>query len=289
MNPAENRLEPAPPSREVRCRLYDGASHNPALANLAVETALEIVVNDRPHSMLMQTPGFERELVLGFLFTEGLIEKAADVAGLELESRESFLESEGIRAHVRLPGLDVSQGLPPRPALSLSSCGLCGKESLDKLGRGTTTVKSKQKFAWNGLAALMGDLRGHQPLYEVTRGVHAVALHAADGSFFCCYEDVGRHNALDKVIGRSLIEKWTFGDKLVILSGRASLEMVLKTARAGIPLLLCFSNPTVSAVEAAKALNLTLVGRRGEDRLTCYTHFRRLVDPAEATTLGQAE
>ena len=270
---------PTPDSRMIRCRFYDGRTTGSKELKLAVETALEIVVNDSPHSMLMQTPGYEKELVLGFLFTEGLLETPDDAAGLDFEPGQPFLDSVGIRALVKLPGLDSSQGLPQRPALSLSSCGLCGKEDLEKLGRGLGVVKSKQKFRWDLTASLVDDLTNRQPLYEATRGVHAVAMYDSTGEFFCCYEDVGRHNALDKVIGRCLLEGWSFNDKLLILSGRASLEMILKTARAGVPLLLCFSNPTAPAVEAAKTLNLTLVGRQGKNGLICYSHFRRLIDP----------
>jgi FdhD protein len=127
------------------------------------------------------------------------------------------------------------------------------------------------------LNSLLPDLRQRQPLYQATRGVHALAMYRPDGEFLVCYEDVGRHNALDKTIGRALLEGWDLGDKMVLLSGRASLEMVLKTARAGIPLLVCFSAPTALAAEAAKALNLTLVARREDKYLAAYTHARRII------------
>lgn len=246
--------------------------------NLAVEAALEVVVNGISHSLLMQTPGWERELVVGYLFTEGLIDRPDEVMEFRLLDGPSFLEISGLRAEVTLPRLAVENGLPPRPALSLSSCGLCGKEDLEKLGRGLGRVKSRQQVDWRILEGLIEDLTHHQPLYEQTRGVHAVALYGADGRFACCYEDVGRHNALDKSIGRALLEGWPLDDKVAVLSGRASLEMVLKASRAGLPVLLCFSSPTVLAVEAAKVLNLTLVGRQKDKYLTAFTHGRRLVD-----------
>ena len=265
-------------SRSVRADRYIDGQVMPDRPPLAVEAALEIVVNGRSHSLLMQTPGWERELVVGYLFTEGLIEGPDEVAELKLAEGPSFLEIAGLRAEVTLPGLAVENGLPPRPALSLSSCGLCGKEDLEKLGRGLGRVKSKQKVAWKTLEGLINGLKNHQPLYEQTRGVHAVALFETDGRFVCCYEDVGRHNALDKSIGRALLEGWSLADKVAVLSGRASLEMVLKASRAGLPVLLCFSSPTVLAVEAAKVLNLTLVGRREDKYLMAFTHGRRLTD-----------
>jgi FdhD protein len=265
-------------ARSVRADRYIDGRVTPDRPPLAVEAALEIVVNGRSHSLLMQTPGWERELVVGYLYTEGLIDGPDDVAEMKLSEGPAFLEISGLRAEVSLPRLAVENGLPPRPALSLSSCGLCGKEDLEKLGRGLSRVKSKQTVAWKTLEGLINGLKNHQPLYEQTRGVHAVALFKTDGRFVCCYEDVGRHNALDKSIGRALLEGWPLADKVAVLSGRASLEMVLKASRAGLPVLLCFSSPTVLAVEAAKVLNLTLVGRREDKYLMAFTHGRRLVD-----------
>ena len=243
---------------------------------MAMEAALEVVVNGRSHSLLMQTPGREEDLVVGYLFTEGLIDSPEEIAGIRFVEGDSFLGVSGLRAEVSLPTLSLEAGLPERPALSLASCGLCGKEALDQIGRGLARVRSRQTFKWTVVAGLPEDLRRHQPLYELTRGVHAVALYRPEGTLMCCFEDVGRHNALDKVIGRSLLEGWPLTDKLAVLSGRASLEMVLKTVRAGLPLLLCFSSPTVLAVEAARTLNLTLVARQEDDSLAAYTHARRL-------------
>ncbi|MBU2550007.1 MAG: formate dehydrogenase accessory sulfurtransferase FdhD [Proteobacteria bacterium] len=274
---SEARHEP-PPAREADFWRYDHQAVSKGRGPLAVESALELVVGGRPHSLLMRTPGADVELVTGFLFTEGLIDAPADIAAMEFVPGPEFLGVAGARVLVDLPGLAPDRPLPERTALSLASCGLCGKEDLERLGRGLSRVRSKQGFAWSVLTELLLDLRRHQPLYEQTRGVHAVALYDADGRFRACFEDVGRHNALDKVVGKALREGWSFGDKLVVLSGRASLEMVLKAVRAGVPLMLCFSSPTILAVEAAKTLNLTLVGRREEHYLAAYTHARRVKD-----------
>ena len=246
-------------------------------ANLVIESALEVMINGRSHSLLMRLPGHDAELVVGYLFTEGLIENHSDIAGFSFSAGTEVLGAQGTRVLVELPWLGEVFEFPDRPALSLSSCGLCGKEALEGLDRGLSRVKSRQRFTWDFVFSLLEDLRNHQPLYKKTRGVHAVAMYRADGEFFCCYEDVGRHNALDKVIGRALMEGWSFDDKIIVLSGRASLEMVVKTARAGFPVLLCFSSPTFLAVEAAKGLNLTLVSRRNNKYLAAYTHTRRLI------------
>ena len=255
---------------------FDGSPPHPARAELALETALEIVVNGRSYGLLMQTPGAERELVAGYLCTEALIETMRDAAAVDFEAGPEVLGMPGIRARVLLPGLDTSVGLPERPSISLVSSGLGSADKLRDLCGRLSRVRGVATFAWDTILALIPDLRRHQPLYERTKGVHAVALYGARGEFMCCYEDVGRHNALDKVIGRCLLEEWPFDDKLVVLSGRASLEMVMKTARAGFPLLVCFSSPTVLAVQAADWLNLTLVARRKDESLAGFTHVHRL-------------
>lgn len=263
-----------PASMEVRIFRLGAETARQAVTHLAREAALELVVNGRPHSLLMQTPGNEQALTIGYLFTEGLIESPDEIAALEFTEGQQFLDFGSRRVQVRLPKL--TDELPARPTMALSSCGLCGKESLERLGHGLSRVKSKQSFDRQVLANLLFELQHHQPLYNETHGVHAAAIFQADGTLSCCYEDVGRHNALDKVIGHGLLADWSFDDKIVVLSGRASLEVIVKTARAGIPLFLCFSSPTVLAVEAAKALNLTLVGRMKDRSLACYTHARRI-------------
>ncbi|MBW2092086.1 MAG: formate dehydrogenase accessory sulfurtransferase FdhD [Deltaproteobacteria bacterium] len=264
------------PSRQVRHESFHEGTVHHRLRYLAEETALEIIINGLSYSLLMQTPGQEAELVTGFLYTEGLIDAPSQIGSLTIQKGAGILGMNGVEARVRLPELESRDALPERISFSLSSCGLCGKESLDQIGRGIERVKSRQHFSWETISGLLTDLRRRQPLYEQTKGVHAAAVYEADGSFVCCFEDVGRHNALDKVIGYCLRHDVIFHDKLVVLSGRASLEMILKTARAGMPLFLCFSSPTTLAIEAAKSLNITLVGREKDRTLAAYTHTRRL-------------
>jgi FdhD protein len=264
------------PSQPVRYEHFRDGRLERTRRNLAEEVALEILVNGRSYSLLMETPGQELELVYGYLFTEGMIDTASQVSRVTLQKGPDFLGAEGLQALAELPAQDMSDALPDRLSISLSSCGLCGKDSLDQVGRGVSRVRSRQHFSWATLSDLAADLRNHQPLYEETRGVHAVAVYDASGAFMWCFEDVGRHNALDKAVGHALLNDIALDDKMIILSGRASLEMILKAARARIPLFLCFSNPTVLAIEAAKALNITLVSRESDHSLAAYTHTRRI-------------
>lgn len=263
-------------SRTVRYQGFQGQEVQRQTRDLAEETALDIMINGRSYGLLMETPGHERELVTGYLYTEGLIDGPEEISGLTVEPGDGFMGMDGIRAMAVLPNLDETQALPERMALSLSSCGLCGKESLDQVGRGVVRVRSRQHFSWQTLYSLLADLRKRQPLYEKTHGVHAASVYTADGEFLCCFEDVGRHNAMDKAIGHCLINGISLTDKVVVLSGRASLEMIIKAVRAGLPLFLCFSNPTILAVETAKSLNLTLVAREDDYTLAAYTHTRRI-------------
>ena len=264
------------PSQSVRYEHFREGRLDRTRRNLAEEVALEILVNGKPYSLLMETPGQEMELVYGYLFTEGMIDTASQISGITIQKGSDFLGAEGLQALAELPAQDTDEALPDRLSISLSSCGLCGKDGLDQVGRGISRVRSRQHFSWATLSGLAADLRNHQPLYEETRGVHAVAVYDASGTFKWCFEDVGRHNALDKVVGHALLNNIALDDKMVILSGRASLEMILKAARAGIPLFICFSNPTVLAIEAAKALNITLVSRESDHSLAAYTHTRRI-------------
>jgi len=273
----QDRSQPSP-LREIGCQHFADSSVKESTCPLALESVLEITVNGRPYSLLLHSPGWEKELVVGFLFTEGLIEAVEEIEAVKFGPGPSLLGLEGVRAETILPGLDPDAPLPDRPVVSLSSSGLSSREVLEKRSRGIKPIKSRQSFSWSTLSGLLQDLPQHQPLYHLTRGVHAAALYRADGTFLSCFEDVGRHNALDKLIGRALLQSWPLDDKLVVLSGRASLEMILKTVRAGLPLCLCFSSPTVLAVEAAEIFELTLVGRHQEESLTAYTRLDRLVE-----------
>jgi len=273
----ENDRPQSPSLKEIGCRYFIDSSVKESTCPLALESVLEIFVNGKAYSLLMHSPGWEKELAVGFLFTEGLIEAVEEIEAIKFGPGPALLGLEGIRAETILSSLDPDSPLPDRPVVSLSSSGLSSREVLEKRGRGTKPIKSRQPFSWSTLAGLLKDLPKHQPLYHLTHGVHAAALYRADGTFLCCFEDVGRHNALDKLIGHALLQAWPLDDKLVVLSGRASLEMILKTVRAGLPLCLCFSSPTVLAVQAAELFDLTLVGRHQEEFLAAYTYPGRLV------------
>ena len=252
---------------------------------LADEIPLHLIVNRRRLAVLMQTPGAERELAAGYLFTEGLIENARDILSLSVDRRDDPGGREAMEARINLTEPDRAQRPRPTDEIWKAASGApsrvvnpprseaATRNDPPRPGPGEPPVFDPAVVwsAWSGLKA-------HQPLYRLTRGTHAAALFHADGTLWSCHEDVGRHNALDKTIGRALWENWNFDDKFVVLSGRASLEMVNKTAAAGIPLLVCSSSPTAPAVETADRWGLTLIKPDNNRRLETYTQPWRLAE-----------
>ena len=259
----------------VRFLTYADGKICSASSHLIIEAPLEIVINDVTNVMIMFTPGMTRELVTGFIFTEGLINKASDIEECLISSEETFDKEQVIKARVTISSrlLEISGIKGNR--VSYSSCGVCGKENYYDLKKGLGRVKSRHRFSMDVLKLLPERLERHQPLYNKTNGAHAALLLDSEGNPLFSSEDMGRHNALDKVIGASLIEGITFHDKILLSSGRASLEMILKTARAGVPVFVAMSRPTSRALEAAKFYNITLLDmRKGSNRIYC--HARRI-------------
>ena len=245
-----------------------------SMGHLILETPLEIIINGSSNTLIMFTPGMTRELVTGFLYTEGFVESLSDILDLEIVPVEKEDGEEIIEARVRL----IEERVDSRVStmrVSYSSCGICGKEGYFDLKRGVGRVKSRQRFSMAVLSKTPKALEDHQPLYDKTGGAHAAALLDTEGHILLHCEDMGRHNALDKVIGAALLKEMTCHDKILLSSGRASLEMILKTARIGIPVFVAMSRPTSRSVEAAKFYNITLVDMaKGSNRI--YSHVRRI-------------
>ena len=247
------------------------------MADLLVETPLDIIINGQEHILIMFTPHMVKELVVGFIFTEGLIRHISEIESCTISQVQKPDGEETTEARVVIPCKNSSgnTGSPKRKRVSYSSCGVCGKDSFFNLGNGLTRVKSKKKFSMDVLNRFPHRMHAFQPLYRRTGGAHAAMLFDADGKPVLQSEDMGRHNALDKVIGQVLLNGISRDDKVIFSSGRASLEMILKTARAGFPVFVAKSRPTSRAVDAAKFYNITLIDlARGANRI--YSHVRRI-------------
>ena len=258
-----------------RAFTLDGDKISPKMTDLTVEAPLQIVVNGQEHTLIMFTPQKVRELVFGFVFTEGLINDFRDINSYKVSAIRKEDGEEIIEAHVEIAAKGSSPLAASGKRVSYSSCGICGTENYYQLRNRLKRVKSRQRFTMDMLNRVSRRLEAFQPLYTRTGGAHAAVLFDSKGNQILHCEDMGRHNALDKVIGSTLIQGILPEDKVLVSSGRASLEMILKTARVGFPVFVAMSRPTSRAVEAAKFYNITLIDL-AKDTNRIYTHVRRI-------------
>jgi len=240
-------------------------------------------------AVTMRTPGFEAELAVGFLRTEGLIDGLADLAGLaDVDGPDGpagvtfgdpavlAQPDDTVIVHLRRP-FDVGQ-IAERHFVATASCGICGKATLDDIAvRCDPLPAGRPVVERDVLLGLPGRLRSHQAVFETTGGLHAAGLFTPTGELVTLREDVGRHNALDKLVGAELLAgRLPLHDRVLLVSGRVSFEIVQKAAVAGIPFLAAVSAPSDLAVEAAHRLGLTLVGFLRDDGFNVYTHRERI-------------
>ena len=245
------------------------------ITDLMVETPLQIIINGQNHTLIMFTPQMVEELATGFVFTEGLINHVNQIEECIISLVHKDHGEEIMEARMTIPGYTVPAGVSVGKRISYSSCGICGTENYHNLKKGLGRVKSRQHFSMDILLAVSRNLESFQPLYSRTGGTHAAALFDPTGNIIVHSEDMGRHNALDKAIGSALLKGITPHDKIAVTSGLASLEMILKVARAGYPLFIAMSRPTSRAVEAARFYNITLVDMAKKTN-RIYTHARRI-------------
>jgi FdhD protein len=258
--------QPIPAHATTRVRVVGLPGGETADDRIAVEEPLEIRIGGTPVSVTMRTPGHDEELALGFCLTEGLRPRAARVpADLAANTIE-----------VEAPGADLA-GLQ-RSFFTTSSCGVCGKGALDAVAVEAPPVESGVAVTADLLMSLPARLGLAQPGFAHTGGLHATGLFAADGELLVAREDVGRHNAMDKVIGRAFLDgRLPLADAILCVSGRVSFELVQKAAVAGCPILVAVGAPSSLAVELAADRGITLCGFVREGRANVYTRPERIV------------
>ena len=232
---------------------------------VAVEEPLEIRIGGRPVAVTMRTPGHDEELALGFALSEGLRPVGARLPD-DLAANTVELDA---------PGFDPDR--LARNFYTSSSCGVCGKGALEAVAVEAPRVASELRIDAAVVAALPDRLREAQPAFDATGGIHATGLFAAEGALLCLREDVGRHNAMDKVVG------WAFragrlplADAVLCVSGRLSFELVQKAAVAGCPVLVAVGAPSSLAVELARDRGVTLCGFVRAGRMNVYTEPWRI-------------
>ncbi|MCB0477707.1 MAG: formate dehydrogenase accessory sulfurtransferase FdhD [Crocinitomicaceae bacterium] len=242
---------------------------------LTMEEPLQIDVNGKPFTLTMRTPGDDRALVRGLLHSEGVIKSP------EFNPELIFVNEnkEGILTQIALeiPTKELGDGYSnSRNLLSVASCGICGKTSLEEIGFMDACLDSKEKFDLELLEPAFLQMQNVQDAFRKSGGSHAAAAFDWDGVLLCYAEDIGRHNAVDKIIGKLILEEKYKKAALLTVSGRISYEIVVKSFKGRVPILAAVSAPSSLAVDYAKELGLTLFAFCRGDRATCYAHPERI-------------
>jgi FdhD protein len=270
---------------------FNNGEYNQSSDLLAVEEPLEIRIgygkaNDREQkniSVTMRTPGHDFELALGFLFTEGIIENALEVKQIKYCTDINTKENNQNIVRVELSdSVEIDFNKMQRNFYTTSSCGVCGKSSIEAIKTVCVIPKSNNLFKVNHtvITYLPNKLRTQQNVFKHTGGIHGCALFDLNGNMELSREDVGRHNALDKLIGSLISNKNeinSFEEKILLVSGRASFELIQKAAMLGVKIVCAVGAPSSLAVQTAIEFDITLIGFLRENRFNIYSHSDRII------------
>lgn len=278
------------PTTPTRVDVWTGARWRSRPDRLATEEPLEIRVDapggePGPLAVVMRTPGHDFELAVGFCLTEGVLDAAADLGDVRYctgpdVAQEYNVVTVGVRRPVDLESR-------ARAFAAGASCGVCGKATLDQLAVDCAPVGPGPVVDLATLVALPDRLRAGQALFDATGALHGAALTDASGAVLAVREDVGRHNAVDKLVGHAaLADRLPLADTILVVSGRTSFEIVQKAARAGIPIVVAVSGPSSLAVATAERFGMTLVGFVREGHANVYTGAQRVAGLAATADAG---
>jgi FdhD protein len=276
--------KPASPGLQIR-RWTDGKwSESPDM--VVTEEPLQLMLDGEALSVVMRTPGHDVELSLGLMFSEGILRSATDVRVIRISAEAGELEA-GVAVEsslVESNQVDIdlattARRKPERSMLSSSACGVCGTVLIEDLRRDLALLPAGPVVDPALLPGLVERLRSGQGVFDRTGGLHAAGLFTRGGDLVYLREDVGRHNAVDKVVGRALLdERLPASDSILVVSGRTGYEIVQKSITAGIPVLAAVGAPSSLAVALAREFNQTLVGFLKGDRFNVYSAPERLSD-----------
>ena len=276
---------PRPQAPELTIRRWRAGAWEEAGDALAAEEPLQLSLDGRPLSVVMRTPGNDIELALGLLWAERVVTSLDQVAGLvvsaesgeaeeRIEVRPELVESNHV--DVRLRGAPAR--LPERSFLQSSACGVCGATTVESLALDFPTLPAGPLVDPTVVPGLASRLRAEQRLFDRTGGLHAAGLFTPAGELLVLREDVGRHNSVDKVVGRALLDgRLPLHDHLLAVSGRGGYEIVQKAVAAGIPLVAAVGAPSSLAVATARRFGMTLVGFLRDGRFNVYSGAERLL------------
>jgi FdhD protein len=273
--------KPAAPTLSIR--RWSAGKWTESPDAVVTEEPLQLMLDGLPLSVVMRTPGHDLELCLGLMYAEGIVRSLSDVRLIRIsaESGESeksvrvdadLVESNQVDVHLA----GAPRRRPERSMLSSSACGVCGTVLIEDLRRDLEPLPGGPVVDPSLLPGLVDQLRAGQGVFERTGGLHAAGLFAVDGTITCLREDVGRHNAVDKVVGRALLDSSVLSWSILVVSGRAGYEIVQKSISAGIPVLAAVGAPSSLAVALARDFNQTLVGFLRGDRFNVYAGPERL-------------
>ena len=273
-----------PQAPGLRVRRWEGGRWSEQADAVVTEEPLQLLLDGEPLSVVMRTPGHDVELALGLFFAEGIMSTLADVdfVRISAESGEtedrvrldaSIVESNHVDVRLRT----APRRRPERAMLSSSACGVCGAVMIDDLRPDLVALRPGPAIDAGLLTSLVDKLRVAQGVFERTGGLHAAGLFDTTGRPVCVREDIGRHNAVDKVVGRMLLDGGVpIQDAVLVVSGRAGYEIVQKAITAGIPIVAAVGAPSSLAVALAREFGQTLVGFLRGERFNVYSAPERL-------------
>ncbi|HEV2573811.1 MAG TPA: formate dehydrogenase accessory sulfurtransferase FdhD [Beijerinckiaceae bacterium] len=272
MPPSDDQKRPAFMRSRTRTFDYTDAISDAGMRSVPVETAVNIVYAPVPYAVMMATPQDLEDFAIGFSFTEGMIDGVEDIRDIAVEEDER-----GLRLIVSLAADKLQRHLArARKIAGVTACGVCGIDDLASLPQVKRRFPGAALRA-NAISTALGQLRKHQPLSVETAATHAAAWCAPNGAIRAVREDVGRHNALDKLIGHLLREKADPSDGFVLITSRCSFEMVEKTAVFGASALVAISAPTSLAIERANAYGMTLVAIARADGAMVFGNAGKII------------
>ena len=258
---------------------FDNGSVSYIVDALTIEEALQININGEPFTVTMRTPGDDLSLVRGLLHSEGIIKNthfSPDVI-LKKENKDGIVT----KVEVTIPECELGSGYSnSRNLLSVSSCGICGRKELDELAFIGKVIPSDESVDISVIESMFEKMNLVQRTFQQSGGSHAAAAFDSDGNLLSSKEDIGRHNAVDKVIGDLILSNQLKQIKSITVSGRISYEIIIKAFKARIPILCAVSAPSTLAVDYAKELGITLLAFCRDGRATCYSNPHRIKHPS---------
>ena len=268
---------PPPPSHSVACLAWRSGEVSASVRSVPEESAIAFTFNGTTHAVMMATPADLEDFAVGFALTEGLIEAPAEITSLEIVSMPLGIE---LRTWL-LEGRAKTYAARRRSMAGPTGCGLCGIESLEEAARPAPVVSNASRFNSEAIVEAMASLSAGQKLNRETRAVHAAGFWVPARGLICVREDVGRQNALDKLIGALARGGEAAAHGIVLLTSRVSIELIQKAARLGAPVIAAVSVPTAAGVRLAEVCGITLVAiARGRD-FEVFTRHQRIIDRAQ--------